>query len=278
MSGDVFGKKKHPPKHRDSYFPPNGPDIDAKVWMELGNDLDYALMVSITFNPALTPCPTTPGPPPPDNNYYLKTSKFIRDHTNVKTVGINWNPCGHPDFKFWGAGHFDVHMYFFDEPEYKWTCGKFPDNLFCLPNNPLAAPFFAHVEHNMPKDFAPDAAGVANMGLHNFVPPKVLAKDWAIPAIIIGSYAGEVNFFEMMFPKKTFDDSVKNVQMLTYQNQTNYELPSVYEIAADSKTMTAVVTFKGQVNVKCPKLKLETCVIAKKCKVSENGKKCENKW
>jgi len=204
-------------------------------------------------------------------------------NTGFKSIMINWNPCGHAPTENFGIGHFDVHVYRVDDPSSKYTCGSYPDNPVCFSTDPNAAKFFIPYKNNMPSllvngTYQPvlmDSVGVANMGMHWWVPTTVSATNWVIPTIVTGSYNGKFIFSEQMFPVKTFTDGISISQEVTYADQTKYDLPRYYEVYANSNTMSVVCSLRGQIKVTCSSfMSQSTCQNAWAC--SWNGGKCKD--
>jgi len=254
-----------------SYFPADGPaELMPWVVCDLSTAM-YTLNVGFTYTDKLTQCPNT-GIVPPSQSYVLNIDSDCTKATGFKTVMINWNPCGHAPVDFWGIGHFDVHVYRVSDPNHMFTCGPFPENPVCLPPNPLAAPFFEPLTHDRVilngSVVEMDAAGIANMGMHWYNFPTVPADEWIIPAVIEGSYSGEVIFVEQMFPLLTMKSSVDIEQTISYANQTMYYLPTQWAVATDAWDRTATASWTGYKI--CNATSKGMCKKNPNCKVKKN--------
>jgi len=253
----------------------DNPPLNQEISMTMTNDTDYDLLVKFTYNKDLPACT---GTNPDPLTYFFKTPKAVAKHTGFKMLQINWNPCGHPTFDNWGISHFDVHLMTVMDAE-MINCGKDADGnwiFVCLPDNPKAKKFFEPVmTENVPTGFVPDHFGVFQMGNHYFIPPTTLAKDWKIPAWIMGDYDGMTVFFEQMFPLKTFTDLPTYTADFKYNNQMMWSLPYHMDMANDKTTMTSTMHFHGKIIVKCPNVGLKNCESFPQCEIK--GKKCMKK-
>jgi len=250
----------------------DNPPLNQEISMTMTNATDYDLMVKFTYNPALPACDGTNTAP---LTYFYKTPTAVIKKTGFKMLQFNWNPCGHPPFDNWGIGHFDVHLMNTMDPG-MINCGKDDTGAWifiCTPDIPKAKKFFEPVmTENVPTGFVPDMFGVFQMGNHYFIEPTVLAKDWVIPAWIMGDYAGETVFFEQMFPVKTFTDLPSYSANFAYNNQNWWSLPYHMDMTNDKTTMTSTMHFHGKILTKCPETSLKNCESFPQCEIK--GKKC----
>lgn len=244
-------------------------DIRPSYEVTYGPDFQYEFKVSLYWNPELPACDPSALP----IEWLISTDKKTAKKTGVKTIGINYNPCGHPSLDHFGVSHFDLHMYTRGKI-HKMQCGGAP---VCLPDNPLAKKFFKPLTRNTIDGFLVDAIGVPAMGTHVLAPPTTPAAQWKIPTLIIGQYNGELVFYESMFPKRTFDENVEDTQEIVWNHQTMNFLPTSQHLKADKNTMTAVVTYHGQVKVNCKKLKKNKCTTHARC-VLVRGKCRPHPW
>jgi len=259
---------------KDTYYPSDGPEANLHYDFKVSKNLNYALTVHFEWSDKLVTC-TDPQNPPASQSYNMKLDKEIGEKVGLKALMINWNPCGHAPPGIFDVEHYDVHLYFDKNPQYKYTCGPFPENPICTPDNPDAAKFFVPVHNNLPIGFAPDAVGVGNMGLHHYVMPNISASEWIIPATVMGSYKGEVIFFETMVPKKTLAQGKPSSENIKYQNQTYFTLPSSVEFVPNNKDISIDITFKGQIEVECKTLSSDVCKEAIACSWKDG--KCKSK-
>uniref|UniRef100_A0A7S3LPR5 DUF1996 domain-containing protein n=1 Tax=Aplanochytrium stocchinoi TaxID=215587 RepID=A0A7S3LPR5_9STRA len=63
-----------------------------------------------------------------------KLSKTVTKRTGFHTVGLDWNPCGHPPADVFTKPHYDIHFYMIsDEYRSGMTCDLIPNAPVCNP-------------------------------------------------------------------------------------------------------------------------------------------------
>jgi hypothetical protein len=119
-------------------------------------------------------------------------------------VGLNYNPFGHPPFEFWGAPHWDIHLWFYDA-EYsrgiECEGADFPETPCIVTsgapylvnrfNKTADASYFPPTYGNNPNEWVP------TMGAH-IAPAAIDDQFEERPAILYGSYNGRLIFHEPM--------------------------------------------------------------------------------
>lgn len=166
------------------------------------------------------------GPPPPDTKAppSYKFSKDFYKATGFDHLGLDWQPCGHPDPNKFGKPHFDFHLYRITSTQRDlMSCDILQGAPICdflgapLPGGQTQTTyagkkFFAvgkvtagsdaNKIANMPELFTVDlGSAVPHSGIHVYdINGAVDVVDWTDPVLIIGSYDSQVVNWEPMFP------------------------------------------------------------------------------
>jgi len=259
-------------------------DMTTKTVDDAGNKVcSYQLDVAFKHDedlpiPDNPPVQCTPGPDAPialDGKPYYdfrwsyeQVPEHIKKATGIDHISVDFNPCGHPPLGAFSIPHYDIHYYRVD-PKYR-SCmiceKKFPTPV-CDPDNQTTTNGKAFFEiknepkkerdtstppvvSNMPAGF--------NVGMDDMVPfmgghawdiskQPSPDKPWVEPTLVMGTYANDVAFFEMMVPysftsgdKDTFFEEER-----TYEGQTIKQLPSSQVVSYSADTKLITVTLKG---------------------------------
>ena len=162
-------------------------------------------------------------------SYFIQFPTVIDKKLGFKSFSADWMACGHPPLGVFTVAHYDLHFYYINETERNQIlCDESPPSPICL-SNPL---FFLPLKNNIAVGFEADAlSGVIRQGQH-WYNPKTLPKKgeiWNHPKTVMGSYDGELTFWEPMVPL-AFKGAGKWKKQLKYINQTEIRLPELYSV------------------------------------------------
>jgi len=196
---------------------------------------EYELTMSWRSNSEMsltTPeiCSSDDKPSPVSDLNVLDTA--ITALTGLRSVSIDWYPCGHPPngYKFM---HYDVHMYYVTEEQRNaMTCSV--AGAVCPPE--ANAEFWKPMTRNMIAGFAMSTSAVKRSGMHyyNLQSPSMVSSEnaWTWPEPMIGSYGGNVSFFEVMVPY-AFKGS--HEEIVSYMTRSDRHLPNSWDVTGDAK-------------------------------------------
>ena len=182
---------------------------------------------------------------------------------------MDYNACGHPPVGVFTIPHYDFHSYIIDEDfRSAMTCDMDPSGApVCdYPDNPVGntpyqttasgrgmfvvSQYLGEDVANMPANFTcswPDA--LPNMGLHCFDFDAVTNQDdWTEPTLIMGSYDGDIAFYEPMVPLSFMTGDVDKEYSQTgieYMGHTKYSLPRDYSVSYSAETFRTTISFTG---------------------------------
>jgi hypothetical protein len=169
-------------------------------------------------------CGGSPPPPPPNKAPPLyKFGMEFYKATGFDHLGLDWQPCGHPDATKFGKPHFDFHLYHTTSAQRDlMTCDLIEGAPVCaFPGGPppgdqttsagskffavgtvVAAPPDNGKFANMPGNFTVDlGSALPHSGIHVYdVDGAVDVVDWTNPMLVMGSYDSKIAFWEPMFP------------------------------------------------------------------------------
>lgn len=212
-------------------------------------------------------------------NVYVLDEDFF-DATGFRHVGLDFSPCGHPPFGVFTKPHFNTHIYF-ETPEERLERSCDMVNPFICdfpgsdsgsdPVQSTATGRAYYVESrdietgklsNMPATFRNDYPGgvgstpsydhaVPGEGLHAWDHTLVeKVEDWHDPILILGSYDGQLKFWEPMFPYEfaAGDENTSYEEDVEYVGQTIASLPSYWKMEYKASTGVTTLTMKGKAN------------------------------
>ena len=213
----------------------------VKSWV-IVDDNNVPKSMGITFTvDALTdlPKPTDPGGFPlavfPDYTTFEYVLKLPDNVMNFpfKSVGLNWNPTGHPP-DCYNNSHFDVHFYMMDENlRTSITCmGDDTNKVYKQPD-----------AQYIPQDYmtAP-MTGEARMGCHWFDPNSAEFHTGFNKTIIYGFYDAKMVFVEPMITLDYLNSkpNVTETIKLPKSYQVSGYYPTGYTVKYDEKTKDKV--------------------------------------
>lgn len=187
-------------------------------------DGSWELDISVVQNEDLpTGTPDLCGERPPaiadDGVPYLMWRPFFhtlsaktQTATGFKFIECDWQPCGHPTLANFGKPHWDCH-FFYTDYDYQQSIAQCETGAspVCTPppyvqSTEIGRGYFDYgtAANNMPLHFTVDQeSAVPAAGVHWFDQrPEHLPKvsEWVEPILIMGSYGGQMNFWESMVP------------------------------------------------------------------------------
>ena len=173
----------------------------------------------------------------PDGLPYLVSREHLVlfPHHIQKVLGmygfsVDWMGCGHPPLGVYTIPHYDLHFYYISESQRdKIGCPEAPPAPVCKSN----PEFFLPLTNNLPPGFKPDlVSAVPRQGLHWYDPNESPSnsQEWNLPQLIVGSYTGQLTFWEPMVPLAFRGNSIITEQPILYQNQTETRLPRFYKM------------------------------------------------
>mmetsp|Transcript_3416 Transcript_3416/g.4627 ORF Transcript_3416/g.4627 Transcript_3416/m.4627 type:complete len:334 (+) Transcript_3416:126-1127(+) len=207
---------------------------------------------------------------------YETVPEEIKMATGIDSISMDFNPCGHPPYDAFTIPHYDIHMYMIDS-EYRrcMTCDNISSFLpTCAPDitqqsTPSGRGFFnvntvlgTSTIADMPAGFEIDPLSmIPLMGAHgwDFSNQPSPTNPWVEPVYMMGSYNGDIVFFETMIPHAFMsgDTDSQYEEEFTYVGQTIDALPSKKSVTYDSSTGKTTIVFEGKSNV-CPKAKAKS--------------------
>lgn len=236
---------------------------------------EYTGVIKFNVPNADVPFPETCDPPllaPGDVPTPYKFGKEFYKATGFDHLGLDWQPCGHPDPSKFGKPHFDFHLYRITPAQRDlMTCDLIEGAPVCaFPGGPSpddqttssGRKFFAvgtvvgtpdHPDTgkfaNMPELFTVDlGSAVPHSGIHLYnVAGAVDVSAWTNPMLVMGSYDSKIAFWEPMFPYSFVSGDTSNFyeESVTYVQQTT-SFPAYYSVSYDSSTEFTTVTLKGK--------------------------------
>jgi len=200
----------------------------------------------------------------------------VKQVTGLDHISIDWNPCGHPPLDKFGAPHYDIHLYR-ESPEFRtcMTCNTPEGAPFCDPvpgsqTTEHGLAFFnvsnvvdvgagtsVNVQRaitdqpiNMPEGYR---SGITDkiplMGGHawNLQQEPPSSMEWVEPIWVMGPYNGDIVDYEPMIPFAFINGESDKAftELLTYEEQTLADLPSMYSIEYQAATGIITMTLKG---------------------------------
>lgn len=164
-------------------------------------------------------CGGPPAPPPSKAPPSYKFGTEFYKATGFDHLGMDWVPCGHPDWTKFGKSHFDFHLYRTTSAQRDlMTCDLIVNGTSCaFPGDQTTSSgrnFFAvgtvvagpaHPDNgkfvNMPGNFTQRSAAVQYSGIHFLdLAGAVPVENWTDPMLVMGSYDSKIAFWESMFP------------------------------------------------------------------------------
>jgi len=181
---------------------------------------EYTGVIRFNAPNANLPFPVCAGPPPPDTKAppsYKFSTEFYKA-TGFDHLGMDWQPCGHPDLNKFGKPHLDFHLYRITSAQRDlMSCDVIPGAPICaFPGDAQSTfagkKFFAVGKvtagsgsddgkiANMPELFTVDLeSAVPHSSIHAYAVP-VDVDQWTDPILIIGSYDSQIVHWEPMIP------------------------------------------------------------------------------
>jgi len=195
-------------------------------------------------------------------------SNMFRDHTGFNHVSFDYSPCGHPPAGIFTIPHLNFHFFRATPREREIaTCTMIPGTPICdfpgsgsprpVQSTPSGRAYFVQSHDldtnkvaNMPSTFSSDlATAVPGEGVHAWDFDKVTNQNnWTEPILILGTYNGNIRFWEPMVPV-TFHIGSQNEfyeENVTYVAQTIIELPSFYSVVYNAASGLTTLTIKGK--------------------------------
>lgn len=196
----------------------------------------------------------------PRENYF-KLPKSIRQATGFDHISLDWNPCGHPAFEYFGTPHYDLHVYRHSiEDRAERTCDVVPGTPACTiseqqPNAAgrkffnVARDLLRESPADMPDNFTCGAdSGVLFTGIHCYDSAQAVpVADWKEPILVMGNYDAEIAFWEPMFPKEFVMGDTNNhyEEDVEYVSQTLESLPYHYSMSYSKDTGFTTLIMTG---------------------------------
>jgi len=194
-------------------------------------------------------------------------SNMFKDHTGFNHVGLDYSPCGHPPTGVFTIPHLNFHFFRATPHEREIsTCKMIPGAPVCdfpgsgspspVQSTPSGRAYFVQSHDldtdkvaNMPSTFSSNlSTAVAGEGVHAWDFDKVTDQNnWTEPLLIIGTYDGNIRFWEPMVPLTFLMGSQNEFyeEHITYEAQTIMELPSSYSVAYDAASGLTTLTMRG---------------------------------
>ena len=184
---------------------------------------EYTGVIKFNAPNANLPFPACTGPPPPPDTKAPPSYKFSTEFykaTGFDHLGMDWQPCGHPDPSKFGKPHLDFHLYRITSAQRDlMSCDIIPGAPICaFPGDAQSTfagkKFFAVGQvtagsgsddgkiANMPELFTVDLeSAVPHSSIHaHDIDGAVPVEQWTDPTLIMGSYDSQIVHWEPMIP------------------------------------------------------------------------------
>ena len=162
------------------------------------------------------------------------------DITPFTHILFDWNPEGHGPLMFYGAPHFDMHLYTISNEE----------RMMINPDEPQTEEEIASVWKYMPQDYVPTMEVVPMMGMHWVDPSSPEFNGSAFThTFIMGSYNENLIFFEPMFTLDFLKSVTTNVSTpikpYAHVQKPGHYYPTAYSFQYDPIRKVYIILFEG---------------------------------
>jgi hypothetical protein len=259
-------------------------DVEINIKYSGIDKCDYTLTVSFDHDEDLpignaTTCSPMDIQIAPDGLPYLAFREFeygfsdsVYRETGFASISLDYQACGHPPFGVFTTPHWDMHFYTDPtEDREKRTCDQPAGAPICIPlsvaqttnsgraffnintiwkqiSGPASEP--TGQPANMPKNFTCDMeAAIPASGIHCWdYATNPTAMTWVEPVLIMGSYDGNIAFWEPMAALSfvTGSEDTYYSDTVEYEGQTIGTLPKEYSISYEAATGRAAIVLKGE--------------------------------